>query len=150
MIRGFVMEILELLKNLILEHDHHLWLISCCFFSFIFAYIDCATFITIFNVETKRDRFFWAVFVSGINRLLFVIISPVSWFRAVNIVNSIIIFKVFFKTRIEKCILGEVLNSVIIIAAEAIFAKAFCILFDDVSSYIEGIYLFKYNLKIFT
>ena len=142
------MVILELLNNLILEHDHHLWLISCCFFSFIFAYIDCATFTTIFNIEAKRDKFFWAVFVSGINRLLFVIISPVSWFRAINIVNSIVIFKVFFKARIEKCIFGEVLNSVIIIAAEAIFARAFCILFNDVSSYMEGIYLFKYNASL--
>ena len=147
-VRGFVMEILELLKNFIFEHDHHFWLISCCFFSFIFAYIDCTTFITIFNIEVKRDKFFGAVLVSGINRLLFIIISPVSWFRAINIVSSIIIFNAFFKARIEKCILGEVLNSVIIIVAEAIFAKFFTVLFDDIDSYIEGIYIFKYNASL--
>lgn len=142
------MGIFELLKNFILENEHNLWIMSCAIFSFIFAYIDCAMFTTIFNIKAKNDKYFWAILVGGINRLIFIFFSPVSWFRAINIVNSIIIFKLFFKARIEKCILGEVLNSVIIIASEAIFAKFFCILFDDIESYIQGICLFKYNASL--
>ena len=139
------MDIVDLVKNLIYTKEHYTWLLSNLVFCFIFAYLDCATFTKIFNIETKKINFWLAVLFSGINRLIFIIISPVHCFRALNIINSIIMFKLFFKVGTEKCILGEVINAIIIITCEAAFAKLCCVIFENVSSYMNGIYEIKYN-----
>ena len=50
------MDIVDLVKNLIYTKEHYTWLLCNLVFSFIFAYIDCATFTKIFNIETKKIK----------------------------------------------------------------------------------------------
>lgn len=116
-------------------------IISCIFF----AFIDVITFISIFNIKSEKRMIINASLTNALLRFITVLIIPIPYYRALYIIFAIAIFKIFFKQKIEKCLLGEVINIIIIISMEGIFAKIFCELFSFVKSYGDGMYDYKYK-----
>lgn len=111
------------------------WICMVTIFEMIFAYIDCFLFINLFKVKATNGTKLKIVLIDGILRTIFMVFVPAPNYRAFNLVCTIILFKIFFKQPIERCILGEVINAITIISVEAIFAKLFCILMPNIKSY---------------
>lgn len=129
-------------------NDIYLWIIVAVISSILFSFIDVLTFLAIFNIESSKRKIIHASLINALIKFIIVLIIPIPYYRALYIIVATIIFKVFFKEKIEKCILGEVINIIIIISMEGIFSKIFCELFSSVKSYGEGMYNYKYKFCV--
>ena len=74
---------------------------------------------------------------------------PIYAYRIVCLLTEIAIYKIYFKQKIEKCILGATINSIIIVFSEAIFSKILCLTYENIKIYMEGIYNYKYKFSLF-
>lgn len=74
---------------------------------------------------------------------------PIYAYRIVCLLTEIAIYKIYFKQKIEKCILGATINSIIIVFSEAIFSKILCLTYENIKIYMEGIYNTNTNLVFF-
>lgn len=124
------------------------WVVGAIVFEFIFAIIDIISFCYLFNVKSTKKLKVISIIVDGIFRTLFIVFVPTPIHRGLNLIISVVIFKLFYKQHIEKCILGEVINAMSIVTAECIFSKLFCVLMQSVSTYAEGIYNVVYNVSL--
>ena len=135
-------------QNKISINDMHLWILVTIISSMFFAFIDVLTFLSIFNIKSTKMKVVSASLTDALIRFITIMLVPIPYYRALYIVFVTVIFKIFFKQKIEKCILGEVINTIIIVSMEGIFSKMFCELFSDVESYADGMYNYKYKFCI--
>ena len=90
-------------------------------FSLIYSYLKGYMFVTLFEIELTKSQIFKFVLVDSIFNGLCLIFFPVMYFKAISIIISIVLFKTFMKAKIEDCILGESINSIILICLELIY-----------------------------
>lgn len=133
------------IQNKISINDMYLWIIVTIISSIFFAFIDVLTFLTIFNIKSTKIKVVNASLIDALLRFIIIMIVPIPYYRVLYIVFVLVIFKIFFKEKIEKCILGEIINTIIIVSMEGIFSKIFCEIFSDIESYAEGMYNYKYK-----
>lgn len=144
------MEILLELQRMIGINEFWQWIFMSYVYCMIFSYTNIFLFTNLFKVETNRTQKIKVMLLDGTLRLISTLIIPTFYYRAVNIVITITLFKTFFKQSIEKCILGEVINSISIVCVEVIFSKIFCILFPNIETYKSGMYNLKYKFCLLT
>jgi len=140
-------KILEL-QGIVGIEQFYPWLIINIIFATIFSVMDDILFIQLFKVKPEKKSMLFSIVIGGIFRTLFLIFIRAPYYRIANIIFTIGLFKVFYKQDIEKCILGEIINGIIIISIEAIFAKLFCFVDPNVESYEQGVYNFRYILYL--
>lgn len=73
---------------------------------------------------------------------------PIYAYRIVCLLTEIAIYKIYFKQKIEKCILGATINSIIIVFSEAIFSKILCLTYENIK-YIWKVYIITNTNLVF-
>lgn len=138
------MERLLNVKNILRGSELYIWIFNNLIFNFVFSYIDLLMFVCLFKINiTKSDKIKF-VTISGIVNVIskFIIISP--YVRIINLLFTIVLFKLFFRNSIEKCILGGILNVMTTVCPEILFSKALSMIYTEVKTYSIGFYNVKY------
>ncbi len=112
------------------------------------ACINEYIFVKLFSIKTTKKQNVKIIVIETILRTLTAAIVPVSYYRTINVIWEIILYKKTLKQNIEKCILGAVINSITILCVEAVFSKLFCIGFDNINVYKEGLDNIKYKFCV--
>lgn len=139
------MENIVELQKMIGENEIFQWIIVNMISSVVFSAINLFFIINVFKIETTRNKKIIIIMLDVISRVVTTTLMPAPYYRAVNIVASVIILHKVIGLSLEKCILGGVMNSISVICAEVIFSKVFCNLFTDVKSYQMGMYDSRYK-----
>ena len=134
--------------ELVKVNEFSKWLVVSFISAIIFSICDIYMFTQLFKVETTKIKLTKAILLGIVCRIITVILIPNPYYRAINIINSVIIYKCIFKVKIEKCILGEAINSITIIVMELIFSKIFYTIYFDVGTHVNGMYNYKYKLSL--
>lgn len=115
-----------------------------------YAVIDVILFTNLFNVKISNKVKMKIVIVDGIFRTLFLLFIPIPFNRILNLIVGIILFNIFCKAKIEKSILGEVINAMTTIITETLLAKLICVLMPGIDNYMAGMnnYIYASTLKI--
>ena len=136
------------LQNMVEISEFYRWMATSISNAIIFSVCDVYLFVELFRVNSTKSKLIQAILIEAILKIISVILFPVPYYRAVHLVLTMILFKIFFKQNTEICILGVVINGITLITFEVIFAKIFCFAFSDVNSYEGGMYNYKYKLAI--
>lgn len=126
------------------------WIFVNLISAILSSMINTFLFVKLFKIETTTKSITKAIIIQSIFRVINPLYIPVPYYRAVNIIIEILINSKIFKTSIEKCILGSVINSITFICADVIFSKIWCILFKNVDTYIDGMYNHTYKFCLTT
>lgn len=133
------------INELISQNKLFIWIAENVFFSVILSYIDYAFFVYLFKVKTTKKQAILQISANCIFRVLTKTILPVELYRVLNLAFVIFTFRFILKEPIEKCILGESINAVTIMTTETILSKILCRLFDNMDTYLKGLYDLKFN-----
>lgn len=133
-------------QNLIKINEIYQWLAVTAMCAIICAFIDIFLFTKLFKIETTKTLKLKVFILDSILRFIIAVLVQPPIFRVVEIIMTIILFRIYLEKRIEKCILGEVINAITIICAETIFSKIFCLVFHSLDSYIHLMYSYEYKL----
>lgn len=138
------MERLLNLQNMFVESKTYVLIFNNLIFNLLFSYIDVLIFWHIFQIKKTNVDKIKIVLISGIINFIsgLIIVSP--YVRIINLIITIILFKLIFKNSIEKCILGGALNIMTSVCPEILFSKLFCLIFKEVTNYKVGFYNIKY------
>lgn len=139
--------IMEIQRNMPLD-EVCLWLLVTIISNISFSFLDIVTFISIFKIEASNRKVIISSLINATLKFITVLIIPIPYYRALNILYTVLVFKLFFKESIEKCVLGEVINTIIIASAEGVFSKIFCELFSNIYTYGEGMFNYKYKFCV--
>lgn len=134
------------LQRLVEINEFYKWMATSIFNAIIFSVCDVFLFIKLFKVDSTKSKLIQVVLIEAILKMISVILIPIPYYRAVHLILTVILFKLLFKERMEICILGVVINAIILIAFEVIFAKIFCLTISEVDTYTGGMYNYKYKL----
>lgn len=142
------MKILLNLQNTLGKSVTYIWLFNNLIFNFLFSYIDVLMFIHLFKINVSKSKEIKFVLISTMINFIskLIIVSP--YVQIINLIFTIILFKLLFKNSIEKCILGGTLNIMTKICPEILFSKILCIFFRDVKNYAIGFYNVKYAFSL--
>lgn len=135
----------QILKNLVENNEFTEWMIVNVLSGFVFSYINVLMFTNLFKVETTKKRKILLILSNAILKIVSSMIIVAPYYRAVNMVISIFLTKYILNIKIEKSIVGYVINSISIISVEVIFSKLLCLLFSDVNTYQNGMYNARYK-----
>lgn len=111
-------------------------------FSLVLSCTDIYIFTNLFRVQSSKSKTFKVFLLDSSINFLCSIFFPVPYYRIINMIIDVFLFKIFFKQSIEKCVLGGVCNFITIISLEVIFAKIFSQIFN--MNYNDGILNYKY------
>ena len=131
------------LKHLIEINEIIPWVLIVALCAFICAAIDIYLFTNLFKVETKKSKKVLVFFIIGCFRTITAIIAKPPIHRAVIVIATIIVYRLFKEKRIEKCICGETINAITVICSETFFSKILCIIVPGTNAYIDLIYCYK-------
>lgn len=134
-----------ILRRIMSAENAYEWIFVSLVSAVIFSYINIIFFVRLFKIEANVSQKLSAVIFSASARFISTLLIPVPYYRAINIISAILVFKIFLKQNLEKCILGEIINSLSIISVEVCFSKLFVNIFDNIISYPEGMYDYKYR-----
>ena len=121
------------------------WLIVSLLSSLCLAVFNVLYFTKIFNVSTNKKKNILMIVLDALIRLVSSIFIAVPFYRILNIITTIILYKLIYKQNIEKSILGESVNTITIVCPEAIFSKLVCNMFNHIDTYFNGMYDFQYK-----
>lgn len=121
------------------------WILVSTLSSIILSIVNVLTYKKVFTVESSHKKDILIIVLEAIIRLSSSIVIPAPYYRIVNIITSIIIFKLIYNQKIEKCILGETINSITTICSEAPFSKIICNMLNHVDTYSNGMYDYIYK-----
>lgn len=138
---------LELERNIVINNFIQ-WFIVTFICAVTCACINEYIFIKLFSIKTTKKQNVKIIVIETILRTLTAAIVPVPYYRTINVIWEIILYKKTLKQNIEKCILGVVINSITILCVEAVFSKLFCIGFDNINVYKEGLDNIKYKFCV--
>ncbi|MBP3502194.1 MAG: GHKL domain-containing protein [Clostridia bacterium] len=122
------------------------WIITSVISAIFFSFCDIYLFVKLFSVKVTKTKILKVVLLETTFRMIFALCIPIVIYRAIHIIVTVFIFKLCFKEKIERCILGEAINAISIISLELIFSKLFCLILPEVSTYISGMYNYKFKL----
>ncbi len=137
-----------LIKSMIEIQEINQWLMVSIVSALLFSVCDIYMFMQLFEIKSSKFNVFKIIIINAIVIFIPTLIIPVMYNRAFNFITTALVFRFMFKQKLERCILGEVINAIIIISAEVIFSKLFCILYSDVHTYANGMYNYKYKLSV--
>ena len=135
--------------NLISTGELKQWIIVSFITAILFSACNLYIFIHLFEIKTTKAKIIKVLVLDVIFRMLAVTIIPIPYYRGINIISSVIVLKIIFKERIEKCILGEAINSITIIVIELICSKVLYKIYPNIDSYVNVMYLYKYKIYFF-
>lgn len=138
---------LELERNIEINNFIQ-WFIVTFICAVTCACINEYIFVKLFSIKTTKKQNVKIIVIETILRTLTAAIVPVPYYRTINVIWEIILFKKTLKQNIEKCILGAVINSITILCVEAVFSKLSCIGFDNINVYKEGLDNIKYKFCV--
>ena len=138
------MERLLNVENILSGRQLYIWIFNNLIFNFVFSYIDLLIFVYLFKINiTKANRIKFVVISGLINAISkLIIVSP--YVKIINLILTIVLFKLFCKNSIEKCILGGILNIMTTICPEILFSKLFSMIYREIKTYSMGVYNVKY------
>ena len=134
------------LQYLVEINEIYQWLGVTALCAIICAFVEIFLFLELFQIKVTKSKIF-KVFIldSIIGFIVYVFVKP-PMHRAFEIIFTIVLFRMFFEKRIEKCILSVAISAIIVICAETIFSKIFCIAFHSIDTYVNLMYSYKYKL----
>lgn len=145
--KNCINNLMEILINILRSEKIWFYLV-CVLSSIILSILDSFIFINLFNIKTDKNRIFKAISAESFFRLIITCFVPIPYSRIISIFLVIIIYIMFYNSKVEQSILGETINSIIIVCSEIIFYK----IFDyEIDNYILELYnaSYKLNLTIF-
>lgn len=134
------------LQKMVEANVFNQWMITSIISAIFFSFCDIYLFVKLFKIESTKTKLLIVTLLDTILRMISVTFIPIPFYRAVHLIITVLIFKFCFKEKIERCILGEAINSISIISLELIFSKLFCVILPEVSTYASGMYNYKYKL----
>ena len=142
------MEGLFNLQNILTKSEIYIWFLNNLIFNLLLSFIDLSLFLLLFQVKCSKEDKIKIVLTSGMLNCIcrIFIVSP--YVSIINMIITTIIFKVFFKSSIEKCILVEVLNIMTYVCPEIIISRVLGIIFKDVNTYEIGFLNIKYSFLL--
>ncbi len=108
------------------------------------AFVDIVFYIQAFKLKVKKTQKISLVILLGVSKFLTYLIIPSPYCKFVELPIAFCIIKFVLKQSNEKAILGETLNSIVVVTLETVFAKILSI--DLRLSYLKENYNFTYIL----
>lgn len=136
------------LQRMVEINEFYQWMLTSIFNAIIFSFCDVFLFTKLFSVNSTKPKLAMLILIEALLKMISIILIPIPYYRAVHLILTIILFRLFLKQKIEICILGVVINAITLITFEVIFSKIVCIIFSDVDSYASGMYNYKYKLSL--
>ena len=137
------------LQQLVGIKDFNMWLFNNFIYEMLFIITDVFFILKLFDVKVRKWKIFLFVIINSILRMCGLIFISLPVYRLYSIIISVILLKVIFNLRFEKCLLGEAINGLTTVVAELLFAKLFCELFPEIDKYASCIFkIFKF-IKFF-
>lgn len=133
------------LQQLVGIKDFNMWLFNNFIYEMLFIITDVFFILKLFDVKVRKWKIFLFVIINSILRMCGLIFISLPVYRLYSIIISVILLKVIFNLRFEKCLLGEAINGLTTVVAELLFAKLFCELFPEIDKYASGIYNLRYS-----
>ena len=133
------------LKYLIQINEIYQWLAATAICAIICACIDVFLFTHLFQIKVKKSKIIYTLILNSLMRFIIATFLKPPIYRAIEIVVTIILLRIFLEKRIEKCIFGQAISAITLICSETIFSKVFCILFNNQETYINLIYCYQYK-----
>ena len=132
------------MQNILGSKDLCILLFNNLFFNLLFSYLEISLFVSLFKINaTNKSKVQFILLYTVFNFLLqTLLISP--YVKIITAIIGICLLKLLFKNSIEKCILGQILNSTINICFEILFSKIFAMLLGNIVNYKSGFYNLKY------
>lgn len=96
------MDILLELQRMIGINEFWKWILMSYVYCLIFSYTNIFLFTNLFKVETNRVQKVKVMLLDGTLRFISTLLIPTFYYRAVNIIITVVLFKFFFKQSIEK------------------------------------------------
>lgn len=134
------------LQRMVETHEIIQWLFVNLISAIFNSIINVFFFTKVFKINTTNKNITKAIIILAIFRTINPLYVPAPYYRVINIIIETFIYFKIFKTSIEKCTLGSVINSIICMCADIIFSKITCMFFKNVDTYIEGMYNYTYKL----
>lgn len=145
-VRGDYMQLVQDVYKIIENGEFIKWLIVTVITSLVIALTNTLIYSKLFSVKIKSKKDIVIVTLTEtFFKCIYSMIVPIYAYRIVCLITEIIIYKFYFKQKVEKCILGATINSIIIVFSEAVFSKFLCLFYEDIKLYVEGIYNYKYK-----
>lgn len=113
-------------------------------YSILSAFIDIIFYIQIFRVKVEKIHKTSLILILGISKILTYLIIPPQYCKFVDLPITFCIIRFALKQSKEKAILGETLNSIVIVTFETALGKILNLVLK--TTYLESIYNFKYML----
>jgi len=142
------MEILSLISSNIGTYETGKWIAVSIIASAIFACISIFLFTSLFKIKESKTKLLKIILIQMTIRFFAILLVPVPYHRLFNMFCSVILFKIAFKQNIEKCILGVVINSLTVICTEVVFSKFFCLFFEEINNYTDGMKDYRYKFCV--
>lgn len=144
------MQLVQDIYKIIENGEFIKWLTVTIITSLAIALTNTLIYIKLFSVEVKNKKNIAIVtIIEAFFKCIYSMTIPIYAYRIVCLLTEIAIYKIYFKQKIEKCILGATINSIIIVFSEAIFSKILCLTYENIKIYMEGIYNYKYKSSLF-
>lgn len=144
------MQLVQDIYKIIENGEFIKWLTVTIITSLAIALTNTLIYIKLFSVEVKNKKNIAIVtIIEAFFKCIYSMTIPIYAYRIVCLLTEIAIYKIYFKQKIEKCILGATINSIIIVFSEAIFSKILCLNYENIKIYMEGIYNYKYKSSLF-
>lgn len=136
------------MQNLIINNNFFGGMFVPIIVAILFATLDVLMFVRIFRVEASKLQIISAIIIEVIGRAVINKLILFPYNRAIVLVYSVFIFKFVLKERIEKCILGEVINSITVLLMELIYSKVFWLIHSNIMTYSQSTMNYAYKLSI--
>lgn len=134
------------LQYLLEINELYQWLATTALCAIICAFVEIFLFINLFQIKVEKSKKIKVFTLDSIIGFIIYVIFKPPFHRAFEIIFTITLFRMFFEKRIEKCILSVAISAIIVICADTIFSKIFCLAFHSLDSYINLMYSYKYKL----
>lgn len=118
------------------------WIFLSALFSSVVSYTNIYIFTNLFKVQSSNSKTFKVFLLDSIFNFLCSIFFPAPYYRIINMIIDVILFKMCFKQNFEKSLVGGVINFISIICIEVIFAKIFSYTFN--LNYYNALSNYKY------
>lgn len=121
------------------------WLIVSIIGAILLSSFNILIYTRIFSINSSIKKNIVIVIIDALIRVVTSIFISAPFYRIVNIFTTILLFKISYKSKWEKCILGESINAITIVCTESIFSKVFCNMLNHIDTYFNGMYDYKYK-----
>ncbi len=149
---GGYMGIISCLETLNLEQIVLLLLVSMVG-NVMWSYVNVSVFASVFKFPISKIVKCKFIVIEVCFKMVSFLLLPIPYYRILNSMINIIMFSIFFKTKIEKCCLIAFINFIMTVTAEVFFLQICYLAFPYITNYAQGLmdyrFMFCYMAMVF-